>query len=460
MASSSSLRTTHSATTDRRAWVMLVAITVLTTAGMTVVLPVLPFVVLRYVSDQDHLAIWVGILETVNALCAFLVAPILGRLSDRFGRRPVIIVAGFGAALGFVIFGIGGAIWVLLLGRIVQGLTAGDLPALFAYLADITPAEKRAQRFGILGALAGIGTMVGPAVGGLLAAVDVSFPVFVTAGIAALVAVLSIFLLPESLAPEKRATSIGLASLHPFAVFRDIARRPELRRLMIGLALVGLPFGFFVNNFAVLALDSIRWNATSIGLLIAAVGIVDILIQGVLLGLLLPRIGERAVIVSGIVGQALGLVALAVVASVAAQPVIFVIGALLLAAGQGAATATMDGVLSNSVGHDEQGWLAGAAQSLNAAIGTIAPLLAGLLYTQVGHAAPYAIGAALMVAAAVVIGRAPFPTPALAEPADESAGDTAEGASEHGTPVFAAAEADQNQNGSHGSAADRKTASA
>ncbi|TPW94778.1 TCR/Tet family MFS transporter, partial [Schumannella luteola] len=238
---------------------MLIVITMLTTAGMTVVLPILPFVVLRYVPDQANLGLWVGVLETVNALCAFLVAPLLGRVSDRYGRRPVIIVAGFGAALGYLLFGIGGSIWVLLLGRVIQGLTAGDLPALFAYLADITPPEKRARRFGILGALSGIGTMVGPAVGGLLAAIDVDLPVFVTAAIAALIAVLSIFLLPESLAPEKRTPRLQLTALHPFAAFRDAFRRPQLRFLLVGLVLVGIPFGFFVNNFSVLALDSIGW---------------------------------------------------------------------------------------------------------------------------------------------------------------------------------------------------------
>ncbi|MGN7188954.1 MFS transporter [Microbacterium enclense] len=402
-----------SSQSGRRAWVMLVVITTLTTAGMTVVLPVLPFVVLRYVSNPSDLAVWVGILETVNALCAFLVAPFLGRISDRFGRRPVIIVAGFGAALGFLLFGVGGAIWVLLLGRVVQGVTAGDLPALFAYLADITPADKRARRFGVLGATAGIGTMVGPALGGSLAAIDVDLPVFVTAGLALTVAVLSIFLLPESLAPEKRITRLDLRAVHPFAVFRGVSRRLELRGLMIGLILVGLPFGFFVNNFSVLALDAISWNPTAIGLLTACVGIIDIAIQGVLLGFLLPRIGERGVVVSGIVTQAVGLVALAGVASVLAQPWLFIVGALTLAAGQGAAQATMDGLLSNAVGDDEQGWIAGAAQSLNAAVGTVAPLVAGLLYAHVAHAAPYLLGAALMVAAAVVIGRARFASPSL-----------------------------------------------
>jgi len=314
---------------------MLVVITMLTTAGMTVVLPILPFVVLRYVPGQSRLAVWVGILETVNALCAFQVAPLLGRVSDRFGRRPVIVLAGFGAAMGYLLFGIGGSIWVLLLGRIIQGLTAGDLPALFAYLADITPPEQRARRFGILGALSGIGTMIGPAVGGILATIDIALPVFVTAAIAAIIALLSVFLLPESLARENRTPSLQLTALHPLHVFREAFGRVELRRLMAAMIMVGLPFGFFVNNFSVLALDAIGWNATLIGLVTAAVGVVDIIIQGALLGILLPRLGERGVIISGVVTQAVGLLALALVASPLAQPWLFVVGTLALAAGQG-----------------------------------------------------------------------------------------------------------------------------
>ncbi|WP_415854479.1 MFS transporter [Sinomonas sp. G460-2] len=395
----------------RRAWIMLIVLTMLTTAGMTIVLPILPFVVLRYVPGGGSLALWVGVLETVNAGCAFLVAPLLGRVSDRFGRRPVIIVAAFGAALGYLLFGVGGSIWVLLLGRVVQGTTAGDLPALFAYLADITPPEQRAKRFGLLGALSGIGTMVGPALGGLLAAVNLDLPVFVTAGVAALIATLSIFVLPESLAPENRTSKLELRSLHPFAVFKDAFGRKELRGLLLGFALVTIPFAFFVNNFSVLALDQISWDATEVGLLTASVGIIDIIIQGALLGLLLPRIGERGVIVSGVVAQAFGCFALAVVGSLLAQPWLFIVGTLVLAAGQGAATASMDGVMSNSVGDDEQGWLAGMTQSLNSAIGMVAPLVAGALYAGVAHSAPYWLGFAMMLAAAAVLARARFASP-------------------------------------------------
>lgn len=415
------------ARSDKRAWIMLIVLTMLTVIGMTVVLPVLPFVVLQYVSHEGDLAIWVGVLEAVNGLCAFLVAPFLGRLSDRFGRRPVIIAAAFGAAFAMTLFGIGGAIWVLVLARVIQGVTAGDLPALFAYLADITPPEKRAQRFGLLGALSGIGMMIGPAIGGLLAAVSLQLPVFLTAAVALTIAILSIFLLPESLKTENRIERISIREIQPFGVFTEAFGRKELRGLMIGFGLLALPFGFFVNNFSVLALDSISWGPTQIGLLTAGVGIIDILIQGVLLGILLPRIGERGVIISGIVAQTIGLVGLAVVASVFAQPWVFIVGALMLAAGQGAATAALDGAMSNAVGDDEQGWLGGATQSLNAAMNTAAPLIAGALYVTVSHAAPYWLGAALMVIAAIVVSRAHIANTAKRDAGEQPSAGTANG---------------------------------
>lgn len=390
---------------------MLIAITMLNVVGMTVVLPVLPFVVARYVADQSHLAIWVGVLETINALCAFLVAPLFGGLSDRFGRRPVIVLASFGAAVGFVTFGIGGSIWVLLAGRIIQGITSGDMPALFAYAADITPAADRAKRFGLLGALSGIGFMVGPALGGLLAAIDLDLPVFVTAGIALVIAVLSALWLPESLREENRTPAFQLAAAHPFSAIRRGFSRPVLAGLLGALVLIGLPFSMFVNNFSVLALDSVQWSPTHIGLLTAAIGVLDIVLQGGVMQLLLPRIGERGVIVAGVVAQGLGLLALAVVASVFAQPWLLIVGTLLLGGGQGPATATMDGVLSAQAGDDEQGWIAGVMQSLNTGVNVIGPVLAGVLYATIAHSLPYWLGAAMIVGALLLLARVPFASP-------------------------------------------------
>jgi DHA1 family tetracycline resistance protein-like MFS transporter len=366
----------------------------------------MPFIVQSYLpAGSPSLAVWVGVLEGVSALCAFLAAPFFGGLSDRVGRRPVIIIAAFGAVVGYLVFGIGGAIWVLLLGRIIQGITAGDMPALFAYAADITPPEQRAKRFGLLGALNGIGFMVGPALGGLLAGIDVRLPVFATAAVALLVALVSIFLLPESLAPANRTTKLDLGSLHPLKAITDALRRPELRGLLIALALLTIPFTFFSSNFSVLAIDAVSWSATQVGFLLAVIGVLDVVVQGGLLALLLPRIGERRTIVIGIIGQAFGLAALALVASVLAQPWILVLGVLMLGGFQGLTQAPLDGLVSSAAGDDEQGRVAGALQSITSGIQMLAPLLAGVLYTGIAHAAPYAIGLVLAIAAAVVLVR-------------------------------------------------------
>jgi len=390
----------------RRAWIMLIALTMLSVIGMTIVFPVMPFIVQRYLPAHDpSLAVWVGALEGVGALCAFLAAPVFGSLSDRIGRRPIIIIAAFGAVVGYTIFGIGGAIWVLLLGRIIQGITAGDMPALFAYAADITPPGQRAKRFGLLGALNGVGFMIGPALGGLLAAIDVRLPVFATAIVALVVALMSIVALPESLAPENRTSKLELANLHPVRVITGAFRRPELRGLLTTLALLTIPFTFFASNFSVLAIDAVSWSATRVGFLLAVIGVLDVVVQGGLLALLLPRIGERQTIVIGIIGQATGIAALTVVASLLAQPWLLILGVLMLGAFQGLTQAPLDGLISSTAGDDEQGRVAGALQSITSGIQMLAPLAAGLLYTGVAHAAPYAIGLALVIAAAVVFGR-------------------------------------------------------
>ncbi|MEZ2371977.1 MFS transporter [Arthrobacter sp. RCC_34] len=406
----------------RRAWFMLVVLTMLTVIGMTVVLPVMPFIVQEYLPHGDpNLAIWVGILEGVNALCAFLAAPFLGGFSDRVGRRPVIIIASFGAVVGYLVFGFGGALWILLLGRIIQGITAGDLPALFAYTADITPPKDRAKRFGLLGALNGIGFMIGPALGGLLSAIDIRLPVFATAAVALIVAILSIFLLPESLAPENRSPKLALEELHPVKVIADAFRRPALRGLLLVFALLMIPFAFFTNNFSVLAIDSVGWNATQIGLLVAVIGVLDIVVQGGLLAVLLPRIGERKTIIIGILGQAVGCAALVILASVLAQPWLLIVGVLMLGASQGLTQAPLDGLISSSVGDDEQGRVAGALQAVGSAIQMVAPIVAGLLYSGLAHVAPYLLGVFFVLAGAVLFARLKLPKGAREVPVEEKA---------------------------------------
>ncbi len=408
------------ATASRLAWPLLIAITFLTTIGMTIVFPVMPFILREYVPETS-LALWVGILESVYALCAFLAAPFLGSFSDRFGRKPILVISVLGSAVGYVLFGIGGAVWVLLVSRIIDGLTAGDMPVMFAYLADITPPQDRAKRYGLLGALGGIGTMVGPAIGAFLATFSLSAPVFATAGIAVLIGLLSAIVLPESLSPANRATRLDLAELHPLRVISAAFRRTELRALLIGFTLISIPFAFFVNNVSVLALDAIGWGPTEVGLLLSGVGIVDIVIQGVLLGILVKRYGERGVVIGGMLGQLVGCLGLALVATFVPLSWVLATASLVFAAGQGGMQAALDGLMSSSVRADEQGWLAGGVSSLGSAVQMTAPLLAGWLY-GLNHGAPYWLGVVLVALAAITLARSTSsPSPTLIGPEPEPA---------------------------------------
>lgn len=408
---------------------MLVAVILLNVVGMTIVLPILPFVVRDVMPSFGTLALWVGLLEAVNALCAFIAAPILGGISDRWGRRPVIVIGAFGAAMGFLVFALGGflagtfsgAIWLLLLGRIIQGVTAGDMPALFAYVADITPANQRAKRYGMLGALTGIGFMIGPALGGLLATHSIDLPVLATAGVALTVGVLTLVALPESHVPENRTARLTVEQIHPLKVFREAFARPSLRMLLSGLLLVAIPFSFFVNNYSVLAMDTVNWSPTQIGLLNSCIGVLDIVIQGVLLGILLKWVGERGVILGGLVVQATGVLLLALLASALNDPWLLIMGTLMLGAGEGPMTATLNGVLSTSVSDDEQGWLAGVTQGMQNAVGVVVPLAVGVLY-GLGIAVPYWIALVLLCAAFVVLSRAGFASPSRGRRAPERPG--------------------------------------
>lgn len=398
------------------AWPLIIAISFLATIGMTIVLPVLPFVIRDYVPDSS-LALWVGILASVYALCAFVAAPFLGSFSDRFGRKPILVISVFGSALGFVLFGVGGALWVLLVSRIIDGLTAGDMPVMFAYVADITPPEDRARRYGLLGALSGIGFMIGPALGGLLAHIDVAAPVFATAAIAVIIGLLSALALPESLPQQDRKASLDVAQLNPFKVIAGAFARPELRSLLTGLVLVSIPFAFFANNFSVVALDSVGWGPGQVGWVLSAIGVSDILVQGVLLGWALRTFGEHGVALAGMLGQLAGCLGLAIVASLLSAPWLLVAAGLLLAAGQGGMTAALDGLMSASVAVDEQGWLAGSVTSLGSAVQMSAPLLAGWLY-GISHGAPYWIGLVLIAAAALSLKRSTPAGAASLQPAE------------------------------------------
>ena len=384
---------------------IILAVSFLSTVGMTLVFPVLPFIVGGQVGDSGSTALWVGILEAAYAACAFVAAPFLGALSDRIGRRPVLIASLVGSAVGWVLFGLGGALWILLIARVVDGLTAGDMSVAFAYLADITAPEDRARRFGLAGAVSGVGLLVGPAIGGLVATVSLAAPIFVAAGVTMLTVVLTAIALPESLAPERRTTRLSLAAVNPLRAIGDAVTRPGLGPLILVFALAGVPLALMAGNLAVVAIGVLSWNTVDIGLLVSAVGIVDIVVQGGLLAVLLRVMGERGVVVGGLLGQAFGCGLIAVMAALLPASWLFIVGALIFAMAQGATGAVLQGLLSREVGDDEQGWLAGSMSAIGSAVQMFGPLLAGLLYVQVGPFAPYLLAIIVLVLAVILVRR-------------------------------------------------------
>src|SRR5579875_3600069 len=158
----------------------LIVVVLLNTMGMTIIVPVVPFMTLKYMSNPKDLAVVVGWMVSLYGICQLLVAPGLGLLSDRFGRKPILFICLLGSAIGYLLFGLGGALWILFLGRIIDGLTGGNFSVLFGYLADITEPEERGKYFGMVGGVSGAGFMVGPAIGGLLANISYSTPFLVS----------------------------------------------------------------------------------------------------------------------------------------------------------------------------------------------------------------------------------------------------------------------------------------
>ena len=310
-----------------------------------------------------------------------------------------------GSAIGWVMFGLGGALWILLLARIIDGLTAGDMSVAFAYLADITAPEDRARRFGLAGAVGGVGFLVGPAIGGLLASVSLAAPLFAAAAVTLLTALLSAVALPESLDPAKRTKRLSLADVNPLRALGEAVRRPGLGSLILVFALAAVPLALFGGNVPVLVMDVLSWNTVEVGLLMSGVGIIDIIVQGGLLALFLRLMGERGVLVGGLLGQAFGCGLIVAMAAFLPASWLFVTGALLFAMAQGATGAVLQGVLSQAVGDDEQGWLAGSLSAIGSAVQTVGPLLAGLLYLHVASFAPYLVAVAVLLVAAVLARR-------------------------------------------------------
>jgi DHA1 family tetracycline resistance protein-like MFS transporter len=267
-------------TNNRNLWI-ITGITVLNAIGLTIVLPILPFLLSEYVSEKE-VATYMSALVSVFALCTFFAAPVFGALSDRFGRKRILIFSLLGSAMGYFLLGIGGAIWVLFTGRIIDGLTAGNQSALFAYISDSTEAKERGRWYGILGGAIGLGFMIGPAIGGVLGAISITLPFFVTAGITLLSILCVLILLPESLPIEKRSSQFTLKSFNLYHQFSEVFQLKQARTLLIMGAFFFVGLIIWQFNTSVYLKDELHWGTSFIGAVFMTVGICDILSRVVL----------------------------------------------------------------------------------------------------------------------------------------------------------------------------------
>jgi DHA1 family tetracycline resistance protein-like MFS transporter len=398
--------------------IILLVTVFLNTMGMTIIGPVVPFLAQRYVADPQQLASAVGWLSSAYAICQFLAAPGLGTLSDRFGRRPILLICLLGSAAGYVLFGLGGALWVLFLGRIVDGVTGGNFSILYAYIADRVPPERRGVFFGRAGAVAGAGFLLGPAIGGLAARWDVTAPAYLAAGITLATLLWALAMLPESLPAERRASSIRAASLNPLAQLRDVLSLPQLRWLLVAGFCYSFPFAGLITTLGVLMIGQLGWSATQVGLSSVLVGVMDMLVQGLLVARLLPRLGEVRLAVAGFVGVLLGYLLISAVA-LTPSPVLLLAGVALFAGCGGLVEPALGSMLSRAAGPGAQGAVQGGGQAIQSLAMMLGPLWAGWLYTRFGPATPYwSAGAWIGLAIAATMLAAPAVTAAIAHSAE------------------------------------------
>jgi len=371
--------------------------------GIGLVNPIVPYLVERFAAQRD-LALVLGLLAISYSGAAFLAAPALGALSDRFGRRPVLLLSVLGSAVGYALFGAANAIWLLIVGRLIDGLTAGNFSAAFAAVGDSTRPEDRGRCFGYLGASAGAGLIAGPAVGGLLARFGPAAPLYFAATLCLMNALFGFFFMPETRASDARSEPLSLVHLNPLSQLRLLLELPALRPLLTASVLFTIPFAMMTTLLALLSKDRLAWTATQASTVFIAVGLCDVAVQGALLGRVLQRLGERRAALLGLALAASGLAGMALVSALPSAWLMFA-AVVAFAVGEGIFTACLSALLSLAAGPEAQGRVQGGSQGLQSLTQIAGPLVGGLLYAKIHPAMPFALGAALLLAAAALFPR-------------------------------------------------------
>ncbi len=354
--------------------------------GFGIIIPLLPF----YAESYGASALMVGLLGSVYSLMQFLVAPLAGRWSDRLGRRPIILAGLLGSCVAYVALALADSLALIFAARIVAGIAGGNIPTAQAYIADITTPENRARGMGLIGAAFGLGFIFGPAIGGILTRFGPAMPMWCAAALC-----LANFAAALALLPESRHGQPARASLGRLDLLQRARRHPGLVALLAVFFFVSTAFSGFEATFALFTERRFGFTAETIGYVFAFIGVILATINGVAVGRVVPRLGERRV-----VPMAIGLIALGLALVPAAQsvPLLFAVCGLI-AVGMGFNNPALSSAVSRLADADEQGGMLGLAQSLGA-LGRIAgPTWGGFLFDNAGLALPFLSAAAIMMAA-------------------------------------------------------------
>src|ERR671916_2223789 len=374
--------------------------------GYGLVIPLLPF----YTQQHAAGAALVGVLGSLYAAMQFVGGPFLGGLSDRVGRRPVLILCLLGASFAYLLLGLAQTLVLLFAAVVLAGAASGTLATAQAYIADSTPPEHRARGLGLIGAAFGLGLMTGPALGGLLSLFSLQAPALAASVLALCNAAFGVLILPESL-PQNRRTPTPLRRLNPVSQLRSVLGMNAIRGLLLVVFLLNLSFAGLLTNFPLFSNARFGWDATANAFFFAFVGVCAVLTQGVLIGRLQPRLGDERLLLVGLSLMALGL---GLVALVPFGPLLYpVVGALAL--GAGLAIPALTALISRRVSGREQGRLMGGLQAILSLTLIVGPVIAGLAFDHLGVPAPYWIGAllaalAMPVAAVALLGHRPVST--------------------------------------------------
>jgi DHA1 family tetracycline resistance protein-like MFS transporter len=344
--------------------------------GFGIVIPVLPF----YAEGTRFNATprTVGLLFASYSVMQLIFSPILGRLSDKYGRRPVLLISIIGTGIGFLFLGFATTLWMLFVGRILDGITGGNISTAQAYIADITTKEDRAKGMGLLGAAFGLGFIFGPAIGGILSQWGVAVPFLFAAGLCFANATLLYFTLPETVTADHPART-SAAGGRGLAQLIESLRQPRLGFVLIIYFMFIVAFSIMTTTFSLYTMFRFGYDAKHNGYLFAYVGIIAVIIQGGLIGRLVKRFGELPLVMVGALFFAGSLFAVPFVGPAAGGLLALLIGGGIFSAGNSLATPSLNSLASKSAGRGEQGGILGVTQSVASLARAVGPTLAAFL---------------------------------------------------------------------------------